>query len=346
MSQESDFSPIRLDARLARLYLWRMLLLFIVGVSAAGASLIVLSHSGRLAAPLVSDSFSFNEKLAFLKRNPVKHATVLCVGSSLAVNNLESSVFVRKLDVGSSYINAAAFGMKIGHTSHLLIDYLPRYQPEFVVLPMGLVDFVSDKRKSDHFDLKEIGKYLNGRPDWIEVCLRPDLRYFFGHARDLTRTRSDRSAYTSLCFDSWGGVPLEVFGTRIDPERWKGSISPQSIDSVQYDELRGLCLRVAAAGAVLVCVRTPQRADSIGAEIEDKVEAHWRRVREIAESSGMRYVDLHSSLPLADDEYADYSHLNSEGAKRVGEALGGIIETMMRERLAPQNGSSIQAGEG
>lgn len=346
MSQESDFSPIRLDPRLARLYLWRMLLLFIVGVSAAGASLIVLSRSGQLAAPLVSDSFSFNEKLAFLKRNPVKHATILCVGSSLAVNNLDSSVFVQKLGVGSSYINAAAFGMKIGHTSHLLIDYLPRYRPGFVILPMGLVDFVSDKRKSDYFDLKEIGKYLDGRPDWLEVCLRPDLRYFFGHARDLTRTRSDRSAYTSLCFDNWGGVPLEVSGTRIDPERWKGSIGPKSINPAQYDELRGMCLRVAEAGAVLICVRTPQRADSIGPEIKDGVEAHWRRVGEIAESSGMTYVDLHSSLPLDDDEYADYSHLNSKGAKRVSEALGGIVETMMRERIAPHNGSGIQAGEG
>src|SRR5882762_5458526 len=61
-----------------------------------------------LPGPNLSNSFSLNEKLLFLRKHSGKK-NILAIGSSMALNNLHSETIVNILN-DTSYINAASWG--------------------------------------------------------------------------------------------------------------------------------------------------------------------------------------------------------------------------------------------
>jgi len=154
----------------AKMYFATVAVVFVVGVILTALGFAIASKAGRLASPCVTDNFSLNEKLGFLKHYPKGNVEIVCVGSSLALNNIDSQAFLAELGSQRTYVNVAAFGMKIGHTRHLLRLYLERFHPKLVILPMGLVDFLKDRRKSDYFPIDRIDRFLGREPIWLAAC--------------------------------------------------------------------------------------------------------------------------------------------------------------------------------
>src|SRR3982751_6326885 len=69
-------------------------------------------------APALSDSYSLNEKIEFL-RTKEKDIPILAIGSSIALNNLHSETIAKNI-TGKKFLNAASWGMNMGDNYSLL----------------------------------------------------------------------------------------------------------------------------------------------------------------------------------------------------------------------------------
>jgi hypothetical protein len=70
-----------------------------------------------------------------------------------------------------------------------------------------------------------------------------------------------------------------------------------------------------------VCAQAPIRDDAFAACEQPALRAHWARLDAILSAHGYRFHNLHGELALGRECFADYSHLNAEGARRFTEAL-------------------------
>src|SRR3954462_10877396 len=62
-------------------------------------------------APALSDSYSLNEKIEFL-RTTEKNIPTLAIGSSIALNNLHSETVAKRIP-GGKFVNASSWGMNM-----------------------------------------------------------------------------------------------------------------------------------------------------------------------------------------------------------------------------------------
>jgi hypothetical protein len=80
----------------------------------------------------------------------------------------------------------------------------------------------------------------------------------------------------------------------------------------------------------LVCVQPPVRAAAIdGDRGVAAAERHWRRVDEILAPTGTRLLNLQRDMPLTDDYFADYSHVNARGAALCGDVVGRRVAQVL-----------------
>jgi hypothetical protein len=290
-----------------------------------------LHRLGRLVAPPISANVSFDEKLRFIRDGHLRQCDVLAAGSSMTLNNLESQPLIERLPRGTSFLNIGSFGMKIGHTRALVEHLLQSFQPHTVIVVCGTMDFYQDPRRSDCFDFQEIDDFLHGAPYWKFVLKHFDLRYYLNHASTIGHLRADRTSYASVYYDAWGGIPLDIAYPRIDAARWNDKVQPEFFNPIQYQELAALADFLGRHQTRLVVAQPPLRAGSISSQDMPAVEAHWQRVASLASTHGFRFVNYHKVMKLDDRYFADYSHLNKQGAAVFTEAF-------MRECVSSFNG--------
>lgn len=320
------FCRTRFDSADYRRFLYLGAATIFIGLVLVMISLVFLERSGRLAAPPITGNLCLDEKLRFLRNSGVRDGVAyLVVGSSLALNNLESEALKSHLDKDSRYLNAGAFGLKISDTGDLLPEYIRTFKPRVVVLLCGTVDFYKKRSGSDIFPLDDIGRFLRRDVYWYFVGQYFDFSYFLSKARNIPILRSERSIYVSLSFDSAGAVPLEIPRAMIDETRWNDVVHPELFDELQYRSFEKIIQICALAGVQLTVVQSPLRLGSLTESNRRGVDEHWRRVEGMLLRSNQAFLKTYDSGRWDDSCFVDYSHLSKKGAIRLADFVGEFL---------------------
>ncbi len=282
--------------------------------------LIRQSNIGHLPPIPLTGNISFDEKIEWLWKRGQRDWDVLAAGSSMTLNNLHSEGAVSALPVGSRYVNSASWSLKMGDTKKF-VDYLcALHQPKSVIVICGPMDFYG-KNSVEFIQRDNLDFYRTTTNYSLLVARYFDPIYYHKHSREIYEQRRTRESYRSLMFDSGGGVPMDVNYPSVDPQRWNEKPRPELIDPSQYTEFERLVAMLEARKIQLICAQSPIRSDAYDASDTVALDRHWQRLGEILEAHGFQFYNIHRSLSLGPEAFADYSHLNAIGARQFTVAL-------------------------
>ncbi len=270
--------------------------------------------TGDFPAVNLSNSYSFNEKMQFLKSKQ-EHSEVMAIGSSMSLNNLHSQTVVEKLGT-TSFVNTASWGVNMEETFFLLKIVEEVYQPKTVILSSSLVDFMKSK-KVFRYELIE-GYLKRSKPGFYYYWITFDLKYFTNNFIFAKTTRSDPDNLEYLGFDEFGGVNFESNQFKINKLRWEDRIVDRyEFEGEQYNYLDSISTFCKNKNIKLLFSQGPIRK-GILSSYDDKEQQilfnHVDRVKRIISKHGNYFVDA-ANTEWHDSLFFDNTHLSSKGAE-------------------------------
>jgi hypothetical protein len=151
----------------------------------------------------LSNSFSLNEKIGFLK-NKLDDFENLSIGSSQSLNNINGEVVTQFLK--GTYINGAFSGANIEEAYKLLLVLTTKNKPKNLIIAGNIMDFKESEKEID-FDLIDL--YLNKDSflKQIKLFANINVKYFFEKSSNyLAITKKCSKEYNCYEFDEFGIV--------------------------------------------------------------------------------------------------------------------------------------------
>ncbi|MEL7531099.1 MAG: hypothetical protein AAFN10_07320 [Bacteroidota bacterium] len=288
-----------------------------------GTPLLVLSLLlPRLGvAPVLSESISYDLKLAFAAAQNAPQYDIISIGSSITLNNLHSETLLEAFPAGVGYLNLASFNANILNDLGILKAIVPRYRPKMIFMMSNHVDF--EHQKWQELSPIQSDFYLD-HPHSVYFYWRHFNVYDLVKRRRRTRrfmSEARANMQQQLRMDAYGGVPLRVSPQNLDPNR-KNSPPISPIDSSQYQALTQLAAYLQTQAVKLIFIQSPLRLSSCQSDsCRNFQEAHIARTQQIVEDAGHRFIDLYHELNLPDSVFCDELHLNFAGPKLATQAL-------------------------
>lgn len=272
--------------------------------------LVVVLMPNRKIIPFTS-SISLDSKIYELKRRDFDTISTIAVGSSMTLNNLNSDAWVRATG-DSSFYNISSWGQSILEDCQIIRAIVPLYHPSRVVIFAHCTDF----NESEIDNIPQIEAYLRNSYHFGKFYF--DALSIYSNTNQLySDARKDTLEYTSLNYDPFGGVALNVSGSHIDENRWNSITNfVFSPDNKCYSALSELCSYLKEQNIRFVLVNTPARAHYFGDGIEDAYK-HIHHCDSIISACGQIFIDELDFLEYPDSLFADCSHLNSYGAAKL-----------------------------
>jgi len=293
----------------------RWLILFFGTVSALALLTVALLwiERARLPAPQLTANISFNEKMQWA-RGPLAEGKcdTLVLGSSMALNSLDSAELARKGYLPAA--NLGAWGSGVTINRRLMDIVLDLCKPKRIIMPIYYGDF--GLAAGNDFDAGKLRHYLrngvSGDPAlYLRGATLADLwRDYWNLAK---YRRRGANGYTNLNFDETGAAPLACDNFQRDARRWNGFTSaPVKTSPESLQALVEIVAIARALGIPFTAMETPMREAARSAFAADLTT--WReQVSAIVHIGGASFIPAPANLP--DDLFADYAHLNSCGAR-------------------------------
>ncbi len=296
---------------------------------------LILDQLKLMTSPQFLASISFDEKARFFKDLKPKNPSVIAVGSSVAVNHIDSSSLKDSKGNQIPFTNFASYGLQVTDLKNL-VDFSVEVsgKPKTVIAlsaPVDLMYCLPDKKTNAHY----VSLSNLNREDAANY-IRSDIPAVYYHAKHRTllrmldpslmlevrRQRTTNNTLDSLKFDSSGSVLLEVPKESIPPERWEGKqwskvMSQLSEQDACYDSLQDFANYLEQNNIKLVFVLSPIRQGYLN-EFDpnrERINSHKERIAAILKKSNSLLIDGHSDLQLPDEYFVDAFHLNKKGAQ-------------------------------
>jgi hypothetical protein len=287
-----------------------------------GAALLVSAHVFReqLPPPPFTGSISFDEKAVWLSKHLSEPCDILAIGSSMTVNNLDSSVFV-----DHSFINASSWGMKIQQTDFFLETLLGYLSPKTVIVITAAIDFERDYRGREIFDQKKLTRFFDDGNLFRTHLQYISAMYLLESIGSVTRDRVGRQTYYSLDFDAGGSVPIDLDSEDFErlTDRWEKPVAQEeAIDEANYIGLATMAKRCRERGIQFIFVQPPIREDILTEkDREFLTKRHWPRLSQICQDADASFHNFHGTLHLKEADFADSTHLNRQGAQKLSQEI-------------------------
>ena len=266
--------------------------------------------------PNLSSDISFNAKMLHIKeRHLGGDITVIAIGSSMTLNNIHTPTITKYL--GKGYVSISSWGQNMEDDFYLLKIFGEYYKPKILLISSNYMDFT---KYSKRIRFNQIGQYL--RYGNIVAYEGVGLNYCFRESKKHYQMKHNKYAYSSLHYDDCGGVNLPTHNFVISDKRWAGAgISQFKLDPGQYSYLDSISRYCKAAGIKLVFAQSPYRYGYYSqlSEVESSMlNAHKSKIDSILTNYGQSFIDSQKNR-WDDSLFADYSHLNENGAKKFTE---------------------------
>ena len=270
------------------------------------------AKDGQMVIPF-NNSISFDAKLYVMKHMDKQHFDYIAVGSSMTLNNLNSKKMAEYLNMQEkTFYNFSSWGMKIKTTDLFAKMLAERYKPEAIIVFSSVGDFYTDGMELTNFD--DIKLYLDYDSKLLETLYVLKYQGLMGKSdKDFELRKQRIYDYDSLAFDANGGVPLNVSGEHISPERWNMKLEYKfQEDNVQYQYLRDLSAFCKMQKIKLFFVQTPYKVGAITPLIE--VRKHGDYCKAILEQDGNVFYEADADGDYEEQSFSDYLHLNEAGS--------------------------------
>lgn len=218
------------------------------------ATLYGLDRTGNLPPPAFSNSLCVDEKLNFLRSNPIESPNLLVIGSSVAWRHVDSQILAKKMPEIRPMNGAfcGLFANQSTYVGHWLLDRSPSIRS--VVMIADPQDFAGCWRvPAAVFNREDVDPYVyEGDARWGYY-----MRYFSPKslARNALTVKAQRAGqieWDPLVFNRYGDGPLITDNTR---KLLYGR--PDPLDRNCFAALRDMGARLAQEGRDLMVVSTP-----------------------------------------------------------------------------------------
>ncbi len=297
-------------------------------------SLLGLDRTGNLPPPAFSNNLCVDEKLNFLRNNPIRSPNLLIIGSSVAWRHVDGNVLAKAIPQ-TRPMNGAFCGLfanQSTYVGHWLLDREPGIRS--VVMIANPQDFAGCwKVPAAVFNREHVDPYVyEGASHWDYY-----MRYFAPKslARNALTVKAQRAGqieWDPLVFNRFGDGPLQTSNTR---HLMYGR--PDALDDNCFDALREMGARLQHEGRRLMVVSTPlhpqwkEQYDPDGTFLAD----FDKRIAEALSATGGTYWNADKDWRTPVNSFVDAVHLRWSAAQEFSEALAERIRRTEAGPTAP-----------
>lgn len=269
---------------------------------------------GDIPAPPLSDSFSLNEKLEFIRKTK-KNEKIISLGSSICLNNIHSETIIRSFH-SNSYLNASSWGMTMEDNYQLLKTLCKIHIPTTLIVASSITEFQLPPKKINYSALDNYlmssdltsslyhGQYFN-------------LRYYIENIKYAKKVRSCKNEYEYLLFDQYGGVNLDETNFKIDKKRWNADFECGKIIYNNYSYLDSISAFCKYNNITLLFFQSPFRSElysNFDSNKLNELTIHINKIENILTRDKHTFINTNDTL-WNDNLFVDGEHLNAAGAK-------------------------------
>lgn len=269
----------------------------------------------------VSDSPSFNAKMTHYLYNTPSQNSILSLGASITLNNIDSKVMVNHF--GNNYYNLSSWGLQVSDARSLANYFFKQIHPKMIVMCSSMGDF-REKYGPKLPEYKVMDRLINSKlmRIWysINIPMLDNLSLY-------KQSKEDGSA--SLKLDKFGGCQIDVIIT--DIEKFKPMNFPTQYTDFQYDELEKLCLDCKKNSCVLVFIQSPLSPDFMNKPAETaKLYKHNEKCKQIITKNGQVYLEIinNKGKYINTDYLTDQAHMSSQGAKKFTAQVVAMLDSL------------------
>ncbi len=304
-------------------------------------TLFALNRTGNLPPPAFSNMSCVDEKLSFLRDNPIQSPNLLIIGSSVAWRHVDGHVLTEALP-GVRPMNGAFCGLfanQSTYVGHWLLDRQPSIRS--VVMIADPQDFAGCWRvptavlNREHVDPYV---YENASP-WGHY-----MRYFSPKslARNALTVKAQRAGeieWDPLVFNRFGDGPLVTSNTR---ELLYGR--PEPLDASCFAALGKMSARLAQEGRELMVVSTPlhpqwkEKYDPDGTFLAD----FDKQIMETLNATAGTYWNADKDWNTPVSSFVDAVHMRWSAVQGFTAALA---EQMRDAAIAPVPSSTLETAK-
>ncbi|HAV06508.1 hypothetical protein HBN77_05570 [Pseudomonas sp. WS 5018] len=311
-------------------------------LGAFAALLAWLHHSDNLPPPAFSNSLCVDEKLRFLRHNPIDQPNLLVIGSSVAWRHVDGDV-LRSSAPELRPFNGAFCGLHANQSAYVA-DWLLDRQPSIrqVVMIVDPLDFagcwkvpdaVFDREDADHYVYQQASR-------WGYYMRYFSPRSLLRNARTIKAQRANEIEWDPLVFTRHGDGPLEP---RADRGLFYGE--PDPLDNSCFAALGRLSERLRQEQRQLLVVSTPlhpQWKARFDADSNFLTRFDTKLSAAIAGHGGAKYWNADQEWVAPPGAFVDAIHLRWSAVQDFSEALADQLREAEQARL----GESVLAGSG
>ncbi|MCF6780639.1 hypothetical protein [Stutzerimonas stutzeri] len=293
-----------------------------------------LDRSGNLPPPAFSNNLCVDEKLKFLRDNPIHAPNLLVIGSSVAWRHVDGNALVQAMPKIRPMNGAfcGLFANQSTYVGHWLLDQEPSIRS--VVMITNPQDFTGCwKVPTAVFSREDVTPFVYERaPRWGYY-----MRYFapqslVRNALSVKAQRAGEIEWDPLVFNRFGDGPLRTGNTR---ELLYGR--PDALDQNCFDALQEMSSRLQREGRTLLVVSTPlhpqwkEKYDPDGsflASFDARIEA-------ALDAAGGTYWNADKDWSTPSDSFVDAVHLRWSAVPEFTQALAEQMNKTASQTAAP-----------
>lgn len=286
---------------------------FLLGLPTLGMlALYCLPQARYFPSPRITDNLAVNEKLAFAMKHFPDGVDVLSIGSSMTLNNLNSTEMMAHFG-NVRYLNAGAWGIGASELDVLGPAMAKRFTPKTVIVSTNMMDFA----KQDNLlvgDSMSIARCFR-EPVILGYLRHWDAPYYLREMETNKIRYNDAGNYEYLNYDAHGGATLSIPWDRISRTRYD-LVPPtaQELSPERYAAFTRFAEDLQHRGIRLVVFESAYRNGIRNADNDAVQQAHVARLRSIIGPLGGVLVDANQRR-WDDLLYVDSSHFGPEGSK-------------------------------
>lgn len=312
----------------------------------AGAIIIFFEVLFKLGYfPLLTNSISFDAKIAYLNEKKIQRVEIAAVGSSLSLNDLSSQVVKDSLKV--SYFNFASWGLQMSDIREMITGMILSYHPKYVIIASSFEEFENAGNVVSIKNYVETPYFIKQHfEEYFYIKNFNSVFDIIHRKKELDILTAEKSYYNSLFFDELGGVMMNIPKPKISVKRWNEHKEfPTVYTNNQYKELLLLSKTLKENHIRLMFVCTPLKKSYINTSaIRHAIDYHFAICKSIVEKYDGVYLNFDGTDTnnfAADSLFVDQYHLSNAGAilftKKITHALKSLYPDLRTYGKAPVN---------
>ncbi len=268
-----------------------------------------------IPAPDLSESYSFNEKMEFLRKRD-KNADIVAIGSSMSLNNLDSKTVIEQIG-SDSYLNLSSWGLSMKDIFLLLKVQSEIHHPRVLITASSVLDFqMADKNAK--YDVLKLFLYSSDLGQLYYHLRFFNFKYYLINFKLASQVRSVANNYEYLGYDQFGAVNLTGNNFQIDEERWnRDYLNASRFLPKEYDYLDSISNFCDRNKIKFIFLQSPYRTGLYSHFDNDKMKVlkeHISKVQDIINQHHQTFIDANKSV-WNDSLFVDGTHFNKKGAE-------------------------------